>query len=122
MPKIPIAETHPSVVLSERQMLQAMGRGDSGPDHQVQLFTTKRLPRLPDDLASTFRGGRYATVKLEKDTILYRVGTMDRPLGQFFSRNPPASEIQSRIDQAILPQWPWGRHIPIRHCVQGQDP
>jgi RHS repeat-associated protein len=68
---------------------------------------------LPDELASTFVGGKYTSLVLDKDTVLYRAGTSSRPLGQFFSRDAPVSEIQVRIDKAVLPEWPDGGRSPI---------
>lgn len=38
---------------------------------------------LRNNLAETFAGGRYDVVRLREDTILYRAGTADQPLGQF---------------------------------------
>jgi hypothetical protein len=71
------------------------------------------IPKLSDDLAGTFAGGRYTSRIIEKDMILYRAGTIDRPLGQFFSKDIPVSEIQTRIDKAVLPVWPGGAKSPI---------
>lgn len=68
---------------------------------------------LPDNMAGTFSGGRYTAVKLEKDTVLYRAGTADQPLGQYFSQETPASVIQTRIDKAVLPEWPSGAKSPL---------
>lgn len=68
---------------------------------------------LPDNMAGTFSGGRYTAVKLQKDTVLYRAGTADQPLGQFFSQETPASVIQTRIDKAVLPEWPDGAKSPL---------
>ncbi|WP_017710546.1 DUF6861 domain-containing protein [Pseudomonas syringae] len=68
---------------------------------------------LPPDIAATFTGGRYTVVKLERDTVLNRVGTAEQELGQFFSRYTPDGVIQSRIDRAILPEWPTGGKSPI---------
>jgi hypothetical protein len=64
---------------------------------------------LADNIAETFSGGRYSVVTLEKDTVLYRAGTTDKPLGQFFSSKPPTGVIQTRIDKAVLPEWPGGK-------------
>ena len=44
---------------------------------------------------------------------MYRAGTKDTPLGQFFSTDVPTGVIQSRIDKAILPQWPNGAESPV---------
>jgi len=68
---------------------------------------------LVDDLAGTFAGGRYNVVELQQDTVLYRAGTADRPLGQFFSQEPPTSIVQTRIDKAVLPEWPGGGKSPL---------
>ncbi|SMS01155.1 Putative deoxyribonuclease RhsC [Vibrio mangrovi] len=68
---------------------------------------------LDDGIAGTFSGGRYKVVSLKEDTILYRAGTESNPYGQFFSVEPPISEIQTRIDKAVLPVWPGGGKSPI---------
>lgn len=68
---------------------------------------------LADNIAGTFSGGRYSVVTLEKDTVLYRAGTADKPLGQFFGSEPPTAVIQTRIDKAVLPEWPGGAKPPI---------
>ncbi|WP_415896098.1 RHS repeat domain-containing protein [Neptuniibacter sp. PT34_22] len=68
---------------------------------------------LSDAMAETFSGGRYKAVTLEEDIVMHRAGTADKPLGQFFSLDPPTSEIQSRIDKAVLPVWPGGAVSPI---------
>lgn len=66
-----------------------------------------------DDLAGPFVGGRYDVVELQQDTVLYRAGTADRPLGQFFSQEPPTSIVQTRVDKAVLPEWPGGGKSPL---------
>lgn len=68
---------------------------------------------LPDNIAGTFSGGRYKAVTLEKDTILKRAGTENQPLGQFFAQESPKSVLQTRIDKAVLPEWPSGAKSPI---------
>ncbi|WP_205885441.1 hypothetical protein [Pseudomonas qingdaonensis] len=68
---------------------------------------------LADSIAETFSGGRYSVVTLEKDTVLYRAGTVDKPLGQFFSAEPPSGILQTRIDKAVLPEWPGGAKSPL---------
>lgn len=68
---------------------------------------------LSDDMAGTFAGGRYKAITLDDDIVMHRAGTVDKPLGQFFSLDPPTSEIQSRIDKAVLPVWPGGAVSPI---------
>ncbi len=54
---------------------------------------------------------------LHSDTVLYRAGTADKPLGQFFSTETPQSVLQARIDKAILPQWPGGGTSPIDSAI-----
>lgn len=68
---------------------------------------------LADNLAGTFSGGRYTTHVLETDIVLYRAGTANQPLGQFFSFDPPTSVVQTRIDKAVLPIWPGGGTSPL---------
>jgi len=68
---------------------------------------------LAENLAGTFAGGRYSIVTLKQDTILYRAGTEDQPMGQFFSLEQPISVIQTRIDKAVLPVWPGGGKSPL---------
>jgi len=46
---------------------------------------------LPDEMAGTFAGGRYKSVVLDRDTVMFRAGTEDQPLGQFFAADPPPS-------------------------------
>jgi hypothetical protein len=73
-----------------------------------------RHPVLSNEFTKTFARGRYTARTLEKDVILYRAGSSrelidpDKYLGQFFSKDKPISEIQVRIDKAILPKWPGG--------------
>ena len=80
------------------------------------------VTRLSDDLAGTFAGGRYSSRVLEKDMFLYRAGTAERPLGQFFSKDKPLSVIQTRIDKAILPVWPGGAKSAIDRIFKVKIP
>jgi hypothetical protein len=75
---------------------------------------------LPDNLASTFAGHRYRTYLLTEPALLPRAGTQPNALGRFFSFEPPRSEIQVRMDKAILPVWPKGDPSPVdtTHWVQ----
>ncbi|WP_235429539.1 hypothetical protein, partial [Chromobacterium vaccinii] len=68
---------------------------------------------LDSGIAGTFTGGRYSVVELAQDTTLYRAGTAERPLGQFFDVAPPEGVLQTRIDKAVLPVWPGGGTSPI---------
>ena len=71
-------------------------------------FDAFNLGPLKDDLAGTFTGGRYQSITLANDTTLYRAGTLQQPLGQFFSTDAPTGIMQTRIDKAVLPVWPNG--------------
>lgn len=55
--------------------------------------------------AANFFGGRYSMEVLAEDRIYYRVGAKDRPLGQWFTKEPVKSVAQARIDLAIKEQW-----------------
>jgi hypothetical protein len=56
---------------------------------------------------------RDGTVTLKEDTVLRRAGTKNQPLGQFFTQDLPKSVLQTRIDKAVLPEWPGGAKSPI---------
>jgi len=68
---------------------------------------------LNSSIGSTFAGGRYLVVKLREDATLYRAGTLDQPLGQFFDTEPLRGVLQARVDKAILPVWPGGGKSPV---------
>ncbi len=55
--------------------------------------------------AANFAGGKYNATALQEDVILYRGGEAGKPLGQWFTREPPASVANVRIDSAVKPQW-----------------
>ena len=80
-------------------------------------YTAIKPDPLTDDLAGTFTGGKYKEVVLQQDTILYRAGTADKPFGQFFSVESPQGVLQTRIDKAVLPQWPGGGTSPIDSSI-----
>ena len=81
--------------------------------NKVDLPSPTRLGALRPELAETFAGQRYTTTVLETETVLYRAGTANRPLGQFFSAEPPVGVLQTRIDKAIPPVWPDGNPAPL---------
>jgi len=70
---------------------------------------------LSSKYASTFMGGRYTVRVLTQDEVFYRAGISDpgKQLGEFFSKDPPVSVIQTRIDRAIPPRWPNGISAPL---------
>ena len=55
--------------------------------------------------ALNFAGGRYNEEVLPEDTVLFRAGNDTNPFGQYFTRQPPSSELQTRIDGAV--EWAW---------------
>ncbi|WP_218021473.1 WXG100-like domain-containing protein [Nocardia acidivorans] len=63
------------------------------------------LAAMRNNPAANFAGGKYNTVVLKDDVTLYRGGTADEPLGQWFTAEPPSSVAQVRIDSAVKPQW-----------------
>jgi Flp pilus assembly pilin Flp len=85
-------------------------------------FTAIKPGPLADNLAGTFAGGRYREIVLESDTVLHRAGTEAQPLGQFFSREAPQGVIQTRIDKAVLPQWPGGGRSPVDTAFEVKIP
>jgi hypothetical protein len=60
-----------------------------------------------DSVAATFSGGRYATMDLLEDLVLYRAWTpgQSREFGGFWSLDKPVGSLQTRIDSALLPEW-----------------
>ena len=62
---------------------------------------------LEGELASTFSGGRYATVITEEPIYLYRAWHRggSQEFGMFWSTSPPKGSIAAQIDSALLPQW-----------------
>jgi hypothetical protein len=79
----------------------------------VSSHTAVSPGTLDPGVAGTFAGGRYSVVQLADDTVLYRAGTANKPLGQFFDTTPPQGVLQTRIDKAVLPVWPGGGTSPI---------
>lgn len=63
------------------------------------------LAKRPGNPAANFAGGRYNGKTTTKDIILYRGGEAGKPLGQWFTRQPPSSVAQVRIDAAVKPHW-----------------
>ncbi|MFL6161508.1 MAG: RHS repeat-associated core domain-containing protein [Jatrophihabitantaceae bacterium] len=80
---------------------------------QAQQALTEDAAALPDDVAKTFRGGRYTTAVLSQDTVFYRAGVAGRPLGQYFSTDRPVGVLQTRIDKALPEEWPDGTKAPL---------
>lgn len=63
------------------------------------------LANITDNPAKNFFGGRYNVEVLTSDKIFYRGGQAGKPLGQWFTLEPPKSVVKVRIDTAVKPQW-----------------
>lgn len=77
---------------------------------------------LSNDLAETFSSGAYKEITLSADTTFYRGGVEGRPLGQFFGYEQPQGVLQTRVDKALLPQWPNGSVSPLNAYHEIQIP
>ncbi|WP_192483296.1 MULTISPECIES: RHS repeat domain-containing protein [Cysteiniphilum] len=89
------------------------GSAEEGMAVRGATYIGENTGMISNDVASTFMGNKYKTYLLNEDTQLYRAGVQGKPFGQFFSKDAPISEIQTRIDKAILPKWPNGAESPI---------
>ena len=56
----------------------------------------------------SFEGQKYTVTILEEDTILHRAGIASAPLGQYFTRSPPASVAAVRVTCAVKDDWDSG--------------
>ena len=61
---------------------------------------------LEGEYAGTFTGYSYKAYKLHEDTVIYRAGKSGTAFGEYFSFENPISELQVRIDKAIMHEWP----------------
>lgn len=70
-------------------------------------FSIIKTGTLTDSIAETFSGGRYATIKLDKDLRAFRAWTpgQSNEFGAFWSLDKPLGSLQTRIDSALLPEW-----------------
>ncbi len=70
------------------------------------LSQVSNIPK--DNPALNFSGGKYNSIILDKDIVLYRAGKGGggkNALGQWFTEKPVKSIAQVRIDLAVKPQW-----------------
>jgi hypothetical protein len=74
---------------------------------ETHIHETPNLAEVPETPAASFRGS-YKTYVLEDDALLYRAGESDVSIGQYYSFDRAQSEIQARIQNAILPVWRTG--------------
>ena len=63
------------------------------------------LPEINETAANSFASGKYNVKILEEDTVFFRAGNSDRPLGEYYTRDIPESAIKVRIESAVKPQW-----------------
>ena len=63
------------------------------------------LPEINETAANSFASGKYNVKILEEDTVFFRAGNSDSPLGQYYTRDIPESVIKVRIESAVKPQW-----------------
>ena len=63
------------------------------------------LPEINETAAKSFASGKYNVKILEEDTVFFRAGNSDSPLGQYYTRDIPESVIKVRIESAVKPQW-----------------
>jgi RHS repeat-associated protein len=91
---------------------KAINAADRALQDAQQALAEDAAP-LPDEVAATFRGGRYTTSVLSEDTVYFRAGRVGRPLGEYFSTDRPVGVLQTRIDKAIPEVWPDGTKAPL---------
>ena len=63
------------------------------------------LLEINETAAKSFASGKYNVKILEEDTVFFRAGNSDSPLGQYYTRDIPESVIKVRIESAVKPQW-----------------
>jgi len=63
------------------------------------------LPEINETAANSFASGKYNVKILEEDTVFFRAGNSERPLGEYYTRDIPESVIKVRIESAVKPQW-----------------
>jgi hypothetical protein len=63
------------------------------------------LAEMDGQPSTNFFGGKYNAKVLTEDKIYYRGGQSGKPLGQWFTTEPPESVVKVRIDTAVKEQW-----------------
>lgn len=95
-----------SWVTAARTRLTLLGSRTAGTGYEFNMVDNPGpLAALRNNPAEAFAGGKYNVVVLEDDVTLFRGGSSDQPLGQWFTAEPPASVANVRIDSAVKPQW-----------------
>jgi len=87
----------------ERIISQVSGRTI----HRADALNPGALGNTVDSVAATFSGGRYASIELTEDLIVYRAWTpgQSREFGGFWTIEKPVGSLQTRIDSALTPEW-----------------
>jgi len=88
--------------------------------HHLDDFDIYNFGNLPKKYSETFAAHRYSSYELTSNTIVYRAGSKDSPLGEYFSLEKPISEIQVRTDKAIKHTWDDGvsSKIDTIHAIE----
>jgi len=65
-------------------------------------------------------GRKYSSYILKEDAIFWRAGDSRKGISEFYPIFKPVSELQSRIDSAILPIWSNGKGSVLEkaYCVK----
>lgn len=92
-----LVESFPSIELPAEPTYTYDAARNPGP-----LSRKHRNDTIP---AKNFFSGRYNESVLTEDLVLYRGGKAGTPLGEWYTRTPPNSEMQVRIDSAVKPRW-----------------
>ena len=73
---------------------------------------------LPDKIAGTFAGGKYAIDYVQPGEFLWKGGDASNPGGSFFTFERPTSIAEVRIDTAVKSQW----INPVTGVLEGVSP
>jgi RHS repeat-associated protein len=95
-------DTGPAPATSGTQLSPNVG-GASQP--QGYKYDAMNPGPLPDKIASTFAGGRYNEGVFQPGQTVFKAGDAANPGGSYFNFTPPTGIAQSRIDNAVKPQW-----------------
>lgn len=89
-------------------------------DDVSSYFTPIEKLTIPKKKAVSFMAGKYSSYTLKEDTAFWRSGNAHQGVGDYYSNFKPMSEIQSRIDSAILPIWETGHGsvLEAAYCVK----
>lgn len=85
-------------------------------------YTAMSPGPLKNKYAKTFSGAVYKEITLSQDTVFYRSGVKNVPLGEFMAYEQPLGILQARVDKAIRPKWPDGGESPIDSFYEIQIP